>query len=140
MDRKVLGGFELVSIPDLGLQNVVAKVDTGAHSGAIHCTDITILTDDLGETLQFVPNALKGNVYQTRSFTRRIVTSATGHSVKRYLIDTKIVVQGVEYDVTIGISDRSDLTYPVLIGRRFLLEQNMLVDVAKNTQIDPEGA
>lgn len=140
MDRIVLGAFELVSLPALNLQNVVAKVDTGAFSGAIHCKDITVTTDEQGPVLRCVPNGVAGSAFETRNFTRRTVTSATGHSVERFLIETVMIVQGEQYDVTIGVSDRSDLTCPVLIGRRFLRQQNMLVDVNQNNQLDPEGA
>jgi hypothetical protein len=42
-NRVILGCFEIVSLPDFGLEGVVAKVDTGAFSGAIHCTDIKVV-------------------------------------------------------------------------------------------------
>src|SRR6185369_6495863 len=39
----VVGCIETVSLPALGVTGVLAKIDTGAYSGALHCTDIRIV-------------------------------------------------------------------------------------------------
>ncbi len=139
--RITVGSFELVSLPELGLHNVVAKIDTGAFSGAIHCTDIKLVHRGLKgkRVLKFLPAGDKTLAYETEDFIRRRVRSSTGHRTVRYLIKTDIVIQGVTYVVEIGLSDRTDLKKQVLVGRRLLREQNMLVDVTKNAQYDDEG-
>ena len=141
MSQVTVGGFEIVSLPEFGLENVVAKIDTGAYSGAIHCTDITVKKNSDGKSeLSFLTGGQGNSRYKTTNFTQKRVRSATGHEVERCLLTTKIVVQGKTYDVTIGVSDRSTLTFPVLIGRKFIRQQNMLIDVNQNSEHDPEGA
>jgi hypothetical protein len=139
--RVTLGSFEQVSLPDLGLENIVAKVDTGAFSGAIHCTDIHIVRRGLmrKRILKFTPAGLPELATETDEFIKKHVRSATGHRVKRYLIHTTITIRGKSYRVEIGLSDRSDMKYQVLIGRRFLRKHKMLVDVELNVQYDDEG-
>jgi hypothetical protein len=48
-------------------------------------------------------------------------------------------VQGKVYPIRIGLSDRSDMKRSVLIGRRFLRENDMLVDVRVHDEYDDEG-
>lgn len=136
----ILGCFESVRFPDLEVGTVIAKVDTGAYSGALHCSMIRIVRrgKERLPILQFVPHGRR-KVFETESFIRKYVRSATGHRTRRYIIDTTIEVQGVVYPIRIGLSDRSDLKRPALIGRRFLRENNMVVDVRINQEQDDEG-
>lgn len=137
----VVGCFETISLPDLKVSEAAAKIDTGAYSGALHCTDIVVVRRGLvrKRILKFTPLGDPKLATETDTFIRTYVRSATGHRIKRYLIDTTIEVQGKKYPIRIGLSDRSDLKRPVLIGRRFLRENNMLVDVRINQDQDDEG-
>jgi|SRR5690606_13187326 len=135
-----VGSFEVVSFPDLGLEDLVAKVDTGAYSGALHCSEIKVIRQGLKreKVLRFKPHD-KPDFHHTKQFTERHVRSASGHRKKRYIIDTSITLQGVSYPISIGLSNRSTMKRPVLIGRKFLRENNLLVDVSLNTEYDEEG-
>lgn len=137
----VLGCFENVSFPDLGVENVTAKVDTGAFSGALHCTKIKVIRRgaERKRILQFTPHGKRNKTYEVESFISKYVRSATGHRTRRHIIDTTIEIQGTTYPIRIGLSDRSDLKRPALIGRRFLRENSMVVDVRINQEQDDEG-
>jgi hypothetical protein len=137
----VLGCFECVSLPELGVVDQWAKVDTGAFSGALHCTDIKIVRRGLVRKryLKFTPLGDPKLATETDTFIKTFVRSANGHQAKRYLIDTTIEVQGTKYPVRIGLSDRSEMKRPILLGRRFIRENNMLVDVHINEDQDDEG-
>jgi hypothetical protein len=140
-DEIVVGSFELVSLPDLGVSGEMAKIDTGAFSGALHCTDIKVVRRGVirKRYLKFTPLGNPKLATETDTFIKTYVRSATGHRIKRYLIDTTIELKGVAYPIRIGLSDRSDLKRNVLIGRRFLRENNILVDVRINQEEDDEG-
>ena len=140
-NRITLGCFEVVSLPEFGLEHVVAKVDTGAFSGAIHCTDMKVVRRGVRRKryLTFVPAGKLELTQETDKFIKRHVRSATGHRRKRYLVQTTIEIKGKTYPIEIGLSDRSDMKRQVLLGRRFLREQNMLVDVGLNVEFDDEG-
>jgi len=136
-----LGSFETVSLPQFGVKNVIAKVDTGAYSGALHCTDIHIVRKGLNRKryLQFTPLGEPALASETDKFLKTYIRSATGHRIQRFIIDTSITIQGKSYPIRIGLSDRSDMKRAVLIGRRFLRENEMLVDVRINQELDDEG-
>lgn len=140
MDKSAttFGICEHVSIPKLGLINVLAKVDTGAYSGALHCSKIkeVIRKSDGKRILRFTPSDNHANAIEIGRFARSYIRSSTGHRVKRYLFDTDIVIKGVAYKIRIGLSNRADMNYEILLGRRFLCDNNILVDVRINQGLD----
>lgn len=138
---KTVGAFEVVSLPKLGVANVLAKVDTGAYSGALHCTDIRIVRRGLNRKryLRFTPLGEPALATETDAFIKTYIRSATGHRIRRFIVDTEITLQGKKYPIRIGLSDRTDLKRAVLIGRRFLRENDILVDVRINQELDDEG-
>lgn len=134
--REVFGIVEHVSLPEIEVFDVPAKIDTGAFSGAIHVVDINEYVDGGGKKrLRFTIPANGKSVELTR-YTRTQVRSSSGHKQQRYLIDTIISVNNVDYPIRIGLSDRSDMVYEILIGRRFLNDHNILVDVKRNQEHD----
>lgn len=142
MNRKeeVFGIVETVSIPELGINNVLAKVDTGAYSGALHCSQIKeyVRKSDGQKVLKFTPSENHANTTELTRYVKSYVRSSTGHRVRRFLFDTDIVIKDMTYRIRIGLSDRSDMSYEILIGRRFLRENNILVDVTKNQELDTD--
>jgi hypothetical protein len=140
-NRAVVGGFEKVSIPQFGVLNVVAKVDTGAYSGALHCSDIKVVRrgPEKIRILKFIPLGKSKLSTETEHFMETYVRSSNGHRIKRFLIDTEIEIDNTVYPIRIGLSNRSEMKRPVLIGRRFLRRNNMIVDVTINQEYDDEG-
>jgi hypothetical protein len=137
----VLGCIEFITMPELGVLDEIAKIDTGAFSGAVHCTDIKVVRRGVlrKPVLKFTPLGDSKLATETTHFEKTNIRSATGHKQKRYIIQTTIDIAGAVYPITIGLADRSDLTRSVLIGRRFIRENNMLVDVRINQEHDHDG-
>lgn len=133
--RKIVGAYELVAFPEFGLENVRAKIDTGADSGALHCTDILLQRTADGERLQFSPFDHPETVVTTEQFITKRVKSSNGTAETRFFIDTKITVQGTVYPIVLSLADRSEMKWPVLIGRRFLRRHSFLVDVRKGARV-----
>ncbi|MBC7868615.1 ATP-dependent zinc protease [Candidatus Saccharibacteria bacterium] len=136
-----IGAFESVSLPALNMENIIAKVDTGAYSGAVHCTLIKIIRRKLDgvKVLHFVPSGNHQGVIELEKYKVTNVRSSSGHRLKRYLIETDIIIRNKRYTVSIGLSDRSDMQREVLIGRRFLRQNGILVDVRINQELDNDG-
>ncbi len=135
---KIFGICEHVDIPELGIHGVLAKIDTGAYSGALHCSKIEECKreSDGKNILRFTPSDNHSHSMELSRYARSYVRSSTGHRVKRYLFDTDIVIKEVTYRIRIGLSNRSDMNYEILVGRRFLRENNILVDARINQEFD----
>lgn len=139
--RTTLGCFEIVSLPNLGVYEEFAKIDSGAYTGALHCSDIKVVRrgPDKRRVLKFTPLGDPKLSTETDRFITTSVRSASGHLQKRHIVETEIVIQGITYPMRIGLSDRSEMKRSILIGRRFLRKNNMLVDVRINEEYDDEG-
>jgi hypothetical protein len=131
---KTIGAFEKVSFPDFDLINVVAKVDTGATSGAIHATNIRQVKLSTGEkAVKFKPYGDRAEV-KVSSFSLKEIRSSNGLSDMRYVVPTTIVIKGVQYPIEVSLSDRSAMKKGVLIGRKFLRKHGFIVDVKRGTK------
>lgn len=136
----ILGAFEHVSLPSLHVKDIIAKIDTGAYSGAIHCINIKELrreADDI-KVLRFTPFDESMDSIETTNYHITHIKTSNGHRMKRYLIDTDIIIKNKRYTVRIGLSDRSDMDKQVLIGRRFIRENKMLIDVRINQKFEKD--
>jgi len=135
-----VGSFEHVSLPGLKMDNIIAKIDTGAYSGAIHCTDIQVIRreSDGKKLLRFKPSGRDENIVELESYYVAFVTSSSGHRDKRYIIETELILRNKSYNIRIGLSNRSDMKKEVLIGRRFLRQNNIIVDVRINQDLDDD--
>ncbi len=134
-DPKVLAAFEEISFPEFNMRNLRAKIDTGAYSGAIHCTKVHEEIENGKKTLYFSPFDNPELIKKTTHYRKRMVRSSNGTTQKRYFIDTTVIIKGMEYPIHISLADRSDMRWPVLIGRRFLKNHNFLVDVRRHSHV-----
>jgi hypothetical protein len=113
----LIGWRERVLLPEMGIGPLVAKVDTGARSAALHAEDIVIR----GAAVHFkVP--LDGRVHHCSLPLRgaRRVKSTSGHSQHRLVVETTVSVGGHSYETEITLTDRTDMGVPMLLGRVFL--------------------
>jgi hypothetical protein len=132
---KLIGRRELVDFPVLGLTGMDAKIDTGAYTSALHCTEIGERTEGEAKYLWF---RLHGKNEQTEEpkehrftdYTRKKIKSSTGEPEERFVIKTPVKIGSRIINTTISLSDRASMRYPVLLGRR-LLKRKFIVDVAR---------
>ncbi len=135
-DKKVIGRRELVNFPLLQLYQIEAKIDTGAFTSAIHCSNIhEAILPNGNRVIRFQlldPShpQYDHQLFEFKEFTKRDIKSSFGDVQERYIIRTKIQLFQTSIETEFSLSDRSDLKYPVLIGRA-LLQKNFVVDVSR---------
>ncbi|RYU81571.1 ATP-dependent zinc protease family protein [Hymenobacter persicinus] len=135
--KRVVGRRELVDFPQFKLWGVEAKVDTGAFTGALHCSNIHVepLPDGRPVLRVLLLDAehpqFNGRPLEFADFTLRDIKSSNGDVQERYVIRTVIRLFGEDFDTEFSLSDRSDMRYPVLIGRLLLRRGRFVVDVAR---------
>lgn len=133
----ILGATADISLPNLGIKKLQARVDTGAASCALHASSITIIEDEEGveqklEVILFDTDSelYTGEVLEFEDFVIRNVRNSFGKKMARPMIKTTVIINKQSYEILIGFSYRSKLTYDMLIGRN-LLEKGFVVDVTK---------
>lgn len=129
---KYVGRTELVSIPDLGIEMVNAKIDTGAYGNALHVDEVSIKDNKL----VFVINKIE-HVY--KKYKTIIVRNSFGKKQKRFSIITNIYLGDNVYKIQVSLTNRGKMKYPMLIGRRFLRKFDYIVNVnEKNINDKPK--
>jgi len=132
---KTVGRLLQLDLPLLGIEAVLAKVDTGAFSGALHATQIREVKDKLGnKRLRFSPLGSGSHTIEVSTYHRRRVKSSNGTESRRYAVDTEVAISGQRYPITITLTDRSPMKYEMLIGRNFLRIHGFLVDVSQDNR------
>ncbi len=121
-----IGRVEKISFPDLNILSLDAKVDTGAYGTALHVDGIRARAGKLSFWINDPSNRLYFDRYRVIN-----VRNSFGKKQKRYSIMTRVVVGDSTYKIFISLTNRKDMKYPVLIGRRFLYKFNYIVDVRK---------
>lgn len=130
-----IGSFLNVNLPLLGIEELTAKVDTGAFNGALHATNMREVKDKNDVThLRFSPLGSQDHTIQLDTYHRRRVKSSNGITAMRYAIDTEIEILGRVYPITLTLTNRSAMKYEMLIGRKFLRLHGFLVDVNSRNQ------
>ncbi len=123
---RLIGRREYVNFPLLGINKIEAKIDTGAYTCAIHCKNIILEKAEDKTVLTF--QLLDDKVYRFEEFTRKKIKNSFGEMEERYIIKTLISIGRKRIKTTISLSDRGNMRYPVLIGRR-LLKGKFIIDV-----------
>ncbi|WP_419677871.1 ATP-dependent zinc protease [Aliarcobacter lanthieri] len=129
---KIIGRKELVDILDLDLFGLDAKIDTGAYSNSLHCDDISIYNDGFVhfKLLDKIHPSYHGRKIKLPIYKQKMVKSSNGASELRVFIQVSILFYGKRYKTVISLTNRKDMKYPMLIGRKFLVNR-FLVDVSK---------
>ncbi len=129
-----IGTIERISLPDYGITDVPAKVDTGADSSAIWASNIAEHDGELSFTL-FGPTSpfYNGKVIKTRKYGFVTVKNSFGHKEVRYKVSLRLNIAGRVIRARINLANRTNNRFPVLIGRR-TLHGKFVVDVAKRNQ------
>ncbi len=130
--KKIVGSKESISIIDLELYDLDAKVDTGADSNALHCDDIVV--DEQGivhfTLLDEVHPAYHGKRMSMPLYRLKKVRSSNGQLQVRPSVKVEVDFFGKRYKSIISLTNRADMKYPMLIGRKFL-KGRFLVDVSE---------
>lgn len=130
-NKKIIGKKELITILDLELFDLDAKVDTGADSSALHCDDIEIKDGFVHFTLlDEIHTAYHGRRMSMPLYKIKKVRSSNGQLQERPSIKVTVEFFGKKYKTIVSLTNRADMKYPMLIGRRFL-SGKFLVDVSQ---------
>ncbi|MDB9720950.1 RimK/LysX family protein [Winogradskyella sp.] len=134
MTKKVLGRVDKVNFPELKLNTIDVKIDTGAYTSCIHCSKIREEDNKLYCIFESKghPN-FKSEEIVFNTYTYTDVKSSNGHRENRFKIKTNVVFFGKTYKINLTLSTRDDMRFPVLIGRQFL-SKKFIIDVDLENQ------
>ncbi|OAB80106.1 ATP-dependent zinc protease family protein [Cochleicola gelatinilyticus] len=129
--KRSIGRTDKADFPLLNLFDLAIKIDTGAFTSSIHCTEIVV--EDNYLKCKFLDEEHPDYHNKEITFDKydvKVVKSSNGQSQARYRILTEILLFGKVYPIFLTLSDRAEMKYPVLLGRKFLTKR-FVVDINK---------
>ncbi|MGO1298630.1 MAG: ATP-dependent zinc protease family protein [Vibrio sp.] len=139
MSSKIITGWrEYVALPQLGINRIKAKMDTGARTSSLHALHVTPYThqgeqrvtfflfpDQHDDTIRIECNAA---VVEQRS-----IRNSGGEEEIRYVIMTELCLGENTFPTEVTLADRTNMGFRMLIGRTAMT--NLLVDPKKSFQL-----
>ena len=132
---KLIGRREYVDFPELNIFKVEAKIDTGAYTSAMHCKDIRIKEIGGKQLLCFklldeTHPEYNEQEHRFEDFIQKNIKSSSGETELRYIIKTLLIIGHKKIRTTVSLTDRGNMRYPVLIGRK-MIKNKFIIDVAQ---------
>lgn len=125
-----------MALPDLGVDWIKAKIDTGARTSSLHAFDIEEFDQDGEDWVRFrvkpwQDSQLDAVVVESPIHDRRAVRSSSGHAQQRLVIEMLIRLVDREVLAEVTLSNRDEMGFRMLIGRE-ALRQGYSVDPARS--------
>jgi hypothetical protein len=136
--KKIIGATAVLTELSSGLP-FAARIDTGAESCSLHVEKIEVKdesptpVENIGKSIRFLIKNEKGESKWVESKIARVVrvrsaAQKEGGFDRRYKVQLTLRWEDFRKEVLVTLNDRTEMTYPLLIGRNFL-RGDFLVDV-----------
>lgn len=140
-DKQIIGATATLRETLSGLA-FPARIDTGAATCSLHVEKLEIhdksakRTNNVGKTARFLLRDAEGNtkwIEAPIAAAVRVKSSSlrSGEYDHRYKVRLTLEWKGCRKEVLVTLNDRTNMDYPLLVGRNFL-EGDFLVDVSQD--------
>ncbi len=132
----IIGWREWVSLSELNIQKIKAKVDTGARTSALHAFSLQPFEENGKHRIRFDIHPLQHNNNHVVTCVadvvdKRVVTDSGGHEEERYVIQTPITIAGQTWAIEITLTERENMLFRMLLGRS-ALRKRFIVNPARS--------
>lgn len=133
---KTIGWREWVSLPDLGVGEIKAKVDTGADNSSLHAFNIERFSEDGVAMVRFEihPRQRKKKpsvLCVAQVVGERKVKNPGGRTELRPTIKTTLIIAGRELEALVNLTTRDEMTFRMLLGRR-TIRNDFVIDPGRS--------
>jgi len=140
-EQVLIGWTEFIDLPDWGVRNLRAKVDTGARTSALHVENIEELPRGYVRFDVVLHREKRDRRIQVRAkVTRRgRVRSSTGHQTERIFVKTTLVIGPITKRIEVSLVDREKMIHRMLLGRE-ALKGPIVIDVDRRMVLKKKHA
>ncbi len=132
--KTIIGWKEWLSLPELGIYFIKAKIDSGARTSALHASSITIKYERGHKiacfTIKPLPNRPDILVEcEAPVIDERVVSDSSGNREKRFVIKSLLQIGGREWPIEMTLANRERMSVKMLLGREAM--KYLMVDPAQ---------
>ena len=131
-DFPIIGWREWLTLPELGISKVKAKIDTGARSSALHASEIERFQRDGKEWVRFYIHSEQHGrqdaiAAESPLLDIRNIRSSSGQVQERPIIQTVAKLGPRQWPIELSLTNRDEMGFRMLLGRQAIRHQ-FLVD------------
>lgn len=125
-----VGWKEYAALPELNVDRIHVKIDTGARTSAIHTQSHKVFTRGKKQWVRFILAPYQDDDDTTIECEcpvkdQRVVTSSNGQKSERIVIETQMVMGTLTRDIEVTLVCRQKMKFRMLLGRQAM--QGMMV-------------
>jgi hypothetical protein len=132
----LIGWREWVQMPDVGVEWIKAKIDSGAKTSSLHAFDLEYIIRDGRSFARFAIHPCQNNdekscVCEAEIIDVRLVRSSNGKQEQRPVIATSIVLLGQTWPIELTLTNRDQMGFRMLLGRQ-AIRNRFLIDAGRS--------
>ena len=132
--KQLVGALEQCDLPQLKLNSIETRVDTGATTSSLHVDNIVEFKKERGKEkwVRFDIHPDTHDVSQVVQREAKVksvrkVKSSNATHQRRLVIETDILIAGMRWCIELTLTDRSEMKYLMLLGRE-AMSGRLIVD------------
>jgi ribosomal protein S6--L-glutamate ligase len=130
-DKIIIGAREWCSLPNLGIELIKAKVDSGAKTTALHADNLEKFYKNDEKWVKFSIKPLKSRQdlivqCEAKLLEKRIIKSSNGSKEERVVIESDLVLGNKTYPIEITLTNRKLMGFNMLLGRQAMEGKNLI--------------
>ena len=143
--KPTLGWREWITLPELNITHIKAKIDTGARSSALHAFAIEPYRKAGQRWVMFAIHPQQNNTdiiieCHAPIKDRRMVSDSGGHKQRRYVIETPLLLGSAIISAEMTLTNRDSMLFRMLIGRTSLNDRFLIDPSASYCQGKPSSS
>ena len=125
----------MVGLPDMGIEQMRAKIDTGARTSALHAEKQELFERDGAKWVRFlIPNETRfmPKMVEAPLYDRRDIKNTRGVSERRLIVHTTLLLGHHRWNIEVSLADRKNMGFDLILGRTAIRRRRVLVDPGRS--------
>jgi len=130
-----VGWREWIALPEFGIEQLKAKLDTGARTSALHAVDIETYTDGGDRHVAFrIPLGEPDDWKRCTAVVldEREIKNTSGRAERRLIIGTTLIMGRRRWHIEFSLADRKEMEFETILGRTALRRHGFLVNPGRS--------